>query len=243
MLRAARAFAAALSLLLAAATAQAAGLNRPPFEIPSGPIEPGVIDPTNPCIFHPELCPENPPVPPPDPCIENPEICEPEPPPPGDTLCDLSPALCDDDIPTVVLPTAPVTTGLFGAAKVKAGGVKVFEGFFLSLSYDETAGTFMAIDESQNAYTGHLTSTGNTGRKFTLFLDDGSGDVFAQYVAERGAAAAGSQGGTLAGHTTKWTLKLRADGSVALKIRSDVLLSGVGEIVFKANLTPSEDRP
>jgi hypothetical protein len=241
MRRVARAFAAASCLLLAAAAVQAAELDRPPFQAPVGPIEPGILDPIDPCLLHPELC-----GPPPDPCLENPELCQPEPPDPCDLapglcVCKLAPALCED--PPVLEPAEPVGHHLFGGAVVKAEGIKVFEGFPATLSFDTSARTFLLMTELGAVYTGNLAPKGKSGRKFSLFLDDASSDAFTAFVAARGAAAAGDSAGTVLGDSTRFVLKLDEAGAVSLKIRSDVLTSGVGNVVFKVTLTPSEDRP
>ena len=119
------------------------------------------------------------------------------------------------------------------------------EGFSVALSFDTTAKTFSLIDaESADIYTGNLAPKGPSGRKFTLFLDGPSKDAFVDYVASRGAAAAGSPAGTVLGDTTKIVLKVDEAGAIeSLKIKSQVLTSGVGEVVFKTLMTPSEDRP
>ena len=241
MRRIARAFAAASCLLLAASAVQAAELDRPPFQPPVGPIEPGILDPIDSCLLRPELCNQ-----PPDPCLENPELCQPEPPDPCDLtpailcVCELAPALCED-LPELE-PVEPAGHALFGNAVVRAEGIKVVEAFPAELSFDTTAHTFLLMDELGAVYTGNLAPKGKSGRKFSLFLDDASSDAFTAFVAARGAAAAGSPAGTVLGDSTRLVLKLDEAGAVSLKIRSDVLTSGVGAVVFKVTLTPSEER-
>jgi hypothetical protein len=246
MHRIARAFAAAAAILILGSAAHALDLNRPPFELPNPTIEPGVIDPTNPCVLHPELCePQNP-------CEEFPELCQPEPPDPCEAnpilcnpidLCEIAPQLCSEDPP--VLEPADPTPNLFGGAIVRADGQKVAESFVVELSFDTTAKTFSMIDgESGAIYTGNLAPKGKSGRKFTLFLDDPSKTEFVDFVASRGAAAAGSPAGSVLGDTTKIVLKLDETGAIeSLKIKSQVLTSGVGEVVYKTNMTPTEDQP
>jgi hypothetical protein len=239
--------AAALSLLLGGLAAQAAPLDRPPFHGgDSVPIEPGILDPVNDCLRFPELC--GPPDVPPDPCIESPELCEPIDP------CVLDPQLCDPIDPCELVPalceeppvaedpgSAPPEQEVFdhslaGNARVKAGDSKTSEPYTLLLSFDTTALTFSAMDGGGTLYTGHLAPKGKKGVKFSLFFDDASGDAFAADVAGRGAAASGRSAGSVVGKTAKLTLKLADDGSVSLKIKSEVLDSGTGEVVFKANL-------
>jgi hypothetical protein len=240
--------AVASSFALFAAATQAAELDRPPFfGGGSVPIEPGILDPVDDCLRFPGLCD---PTTPPDPCEENPELCEPEPPDPCELvpqlcnpldICELVPALCED--PPVAEP--PVNEppeqevfdhSLAGSAKVKGDGFKTSEAYTLLLSFDTAARTFSAMDADGTLYTGNLAPKGTKGTKFSLFLDAGSEDVFTSDVAGRGIAAAGVPGGTIAGDSSKLTLKLNEDGSVSLKIKSSVLVSGIGEVVFKANL-------
>ena len=238
--------AAASFVLLGALTTQAAPLDRPPFEVGGGPIEPGILDPVNDCLRFPQLC--EPGDPPPDPCTEHPELCDPEPPDPCPAgqlcpvdLCELVPSLCEDppiaEPPVAEPPEQEVFDhSLAGNAKVKVNGQKTSEPYTLLLNVDTTGLIFSAMDGAGNVYTGNLAPKGKKGVKFSLFLDDGSSDVFSQTVADRGIAASGLPGGTFIGETSKLTLRLNEDGTVSLKIKSEVLVSAVGTIVFKANL-------
>jgi len=240
--------AAASFALLGALASQAAPLDRPPFNGgDSIPIEPGILDPVNDCLRFPQLC--GPPEVPPDPCALNPDLCQPEPPDPclvnpqlcEPDLCELSPALCEEppiaEDPGNQPPEQEVFDhSLAGNAKLKGEGFKTSEPYTLLLSFDTTARTFSAMDGAGNLYTGNLTPKGKKGVKFSLFLDDASGDAFSADVAGRGAAASGRTAGSVLGETSKLTLKLNEDGSASLKIKSEVLVSGVGEVVFKANL-------
>jgi hypothetical protein len=241
------AIAVASTLALFTAAAQAAELDRPPFNGGgSVPIEPGILDPVNDCLRFPGLCD---PTTPPDPCLENPELCEPEPPDPCELvpqlcdplpICELAPALCED--PPVAEPGDETPEqevfdhSLAGSARVKGDGFKTSEPYTMLLSFDTAARTFSAMDGDGTLYTGNLAPKGTKGTKFSLFLDPGSEDVFNSDVAGRGAAASGVPAGTIAGDSSKLTLKLNEDGSVSLKIKSSVLVSGIGEVVFKANL-------
>ena len=248
--------AAASFALVGALASQAAPLDRPPFHGGgSVPIEPGVLDPANDCFRFPELC--GPPDVPRDPCLENPELCQPEPPEPcagNPRLCDpvdvcrLVPALCEEPPVAEEPGTEPPANeppeqevfdhSLAGNAKVKGDGFKTSEPFTLLLNVDTTARTFSALDGAGTVYTGNLASKGTKGVKFSLFLDPASSDVLSADVAGRGLAAAGLPGGTLAGGASKLTLRLAEDGSTSLKIKSEVLVSGLGVVVFKANLLP-----
>ena len=181
--------------------------------------------------LNPELCdPE-----PPDPCVLHPQLCDPI------DVCELTPALCEDppiaEDPGNEPPEQEVFDhSLAGNAKVKGDGFKTSEPYTLLLTVDTTARTFSAMDGAGNLYTGNLAPKGKKGVKFSLFLDQASGDVFSVDVAGRGIAASGSPGGTLIGESSKLTLRLNEDGSASLKIKSEVAVSGVGGVVFKANL-------
>jgi hypothetical protein len=115
---------------------------------------------------------------------------------------------------------------------VKGDGFKTSEPFTLLLNVDTTARTFSALDGAGTVYTGNLAPKGTKGVKFSLFLDPASSDVLSADVAGRGLAAAGS----VLGQSSKLTLKLNEDGTASLKVKSEVLVAGVGEVVFKANL-------
>ena len=93
------------------------------------------------------------------------------------------------------------------------------------------------MDAAGTVYTGNLAPKGTKADKFRLFPDGASGDALAADVAARAGGAAGRSAGTVLGQSSKLTLKLLEDGSVALKVKSEVLTSGIGEVVFKANLT------
>jgi hypothetical protein len=249
MNRIARAFAAAAAtLILGGSAAHALDLNRPPLDLPGGgKIEPGVLDPTDLCLLNPGLCE------PLDPCIQFPELCQPQPPPdpcasnpllcPID-LCEIAPQLCSEDPP--VLEPVPPSPNLAGNVVVRAQGVKVIATFGVALSFDTTSNTFsMADSGTGDFYTGNLAPKGPSGRKFTLFLDAASSNAFHEFVAGRGADAAGSSSpGSVAGNSTKIVLKLDETGAVeSLKIKSQVLTTGIGEVVFKTNMAPVEDQP
>lgn len=222
--------------LLGALASQATPLDQPPFHGgDSVPIEPGILDPVNDCFRFPEFC--GPPDVPPDPCLENPELCQPEPPDP----CQTNPLLCEDppvaEDPSGETPEQETFAhSLAGTARVKGDGFKASEPYTLLLNVDAAARTFSAMDGSGTLYVGNLAPKGKKGVKFSLFLDEASGDTFVADVAARGAAASGRAAGSVLGDSSKLTLKLNEDGSASLKIKGEVLVSGVGEVVFKANL-------
>jgi hypothetical protein len=234
----ARAFAAAaVCVLLGAAAARAADLNRPPFiRVPSGPIEPGGLDLTNPCILHPESC--LPPEPEPDPCIENPEICQPDPPPP----CDPTIEVCDPVEEPIADPVDLTPIEFLGGAKVKADGKKFVASTNITLSFDTTALTFFILSDGEIALAGNLAPKGTTGRKFLLFLDDASSDAFAANFAEGGGQVAGRAAGNVLGQSTRMVLTLNEGAPMTLKIRSEVLTSGVGTVVVKASFASVADQ-
>lgn len=231
----------------AALASHAAVLDRPPFDPGTRPIEPGILDPVSDCLRFPQLCnPTQPPQPPPDPCFLDPDSCPPEPPCVGGLcpplpLCEVAPSLCEDPPVAEPVDEEPPEQEVFdhrltGTAKVKARGGKSKEPYTLLLTVDTIALTFSAMDESGTLYTGNLVPKGKKGLKFKLFLDSGSSTLFEADVASRGLAASGLPSAPPSGGATKLTLKLNQDGSASLRMKSEVLVPAVGEIVFKANL-------
>jgi hypothetical protein len=126
---------------------------------------------------------------------------------------------------------------LTGTAKVKGKGLKASQPYTLQLSFDPAAGTFLAMAADGAVYTGNLVAKGKRGDKFRLFLDDATEGALAADVAGRAAIASGRAAGALLGETSKLTLKLGRNGELALRLKSEVLTSGIGEVVLKANLT------
>jgi hypothetical protein len=177
--------------------------------------------------------------PPVDPCIESPELCDPEPPPPPTSICDRFPGLCVNEDPPKAQPEppAPAFSHTFsGSAKVRGKGFKDSEPYTLQMNFETTALTFLAMDADGHVYGGNLVPKGKTGSKFRLFLDGSSTDALAADVAERAATASGRSVGTALGESSKLILKLNDDGSISLKMKSEVLVTDVGEVSFKANL-------
>lgn len=216
------------ALLLGGAGARAL----PPTTLPGNTGGGGIIN--DPCILNPELCLPEPPV---DPCIEFPNLCtDPPPPPPTGGICDRFPDLCVNGDPPVAQPADPTFSHhLAGSAKVKGDGFKTSQPYALDLNFDKSALTFLAMDSSGKLYSGNLVPKGTHGNKFRMFLDGSSSDAFAADVAGRAADAAGRSAGNVLGESSKLTLKLAEDGSASLKIKSEVLVNGMGEVGFKAN--------
>jgi hypothetical protein len=221
----------ALCLLLTASGARAL----PPGGGPIGPIddcfddpEGCVLDPTDPCLENPELCE---PPPPPDPCVVDPASCEPDPVDP----CEVTD--CEEEPPVAEPPGPTFSHELSGPAKVKAAGQKSTAPYTLSLSFDTSALTFSAMDGDGTLYTGRLAPKGKKGTKFQLFLDATSDTAFSADIAGRGAQVSGRSAGSVLGQSGKLILKLLPEGGTSLKIKREVLVANVGEVVFKANLS------
>ena len=218
-------FFAALAICLLLTSASARAL--PPGGGIIDPTDPILEPPIDPCIRFPQLCEP----PPPDPCVEFPELCEPVDP------CELIACPPTAEPPVAEPPAQTFSHELTGIAKVKAGDAKTSEPYTLSLNVDTAALTFLAMDGDGTLYSGNLAPKGKKGVKFQLFLDDASGDELAADVAARGAATSGRTAGAVLGESGKLILKLLEDGSASLKIKREVLVSGVGEVIFKATLT------
>jgi len=105
------------------------------------------------------------------------------------------------------------------------------------MNFDTSALTFSAMDADGTLYSGNLVPKGKKGNKFRLFLDDGSSDALSADVAERAGTASGRAPGAVLGESAKLTLKILEDDSLLLKVKTEVLVDGIGEVVFKARLT------
>jgi hypothetical protein len=144
------------------------------------------------------------------------------------------------DLPAPEPPTEPpapiFSHELAGSAKLKVGRAKSVEPYSLQMNFDPSALTFLAMDGDGTLYGGNLAPKGTRGDKFKLFLDGASSVAFAADVAARGAGASGRTAGSVLGEISKLTLTVDEDGSASLKIKSEVLVDGVGEVAFKANL-------
>ena len=193
----------------------------------------------DPCDLIPGLC-DDPPPPPEDPCVLNPRLCG-----PVIDLCDIAPFACDGGLPPIAQPEDPPAptfdhaADLAGSAKIRGGDFQADQPFTVLLNFD--ASTFLAATGEGHVYSGHLSPKGTKGTKFQLFLDAGSEDALSAEVGGRAADASGRAAGNVLGTTSKLVLKLRPDGTGSLKIKANVLFQGVGEVVFKANLTGPVD--
>jgi hypothetical protein len=223
MLRNSLAAFVALALLAAGTGARAL----PPTDIPD--LTGGIIEP------------------PIDPCDLDPDLCVPDPEPPT-SICDRFPALCVNEDPPVfeppeepLAPVLPLILG--GTARIKGTGFRTSEPYGLRMNADPDAGTFLAMDEHGTLYSGHLVPKGTQGDKFKLFLDEPSSQAFGASVAATAATATGRSAGAVLGESSKLTLKVNEDGSLSLKIKSQLLVGGLGELAFKANLVEAQPDP
>jgi hypothetical protein len=178
------------------------------------------------CLDHPEspLCGgpfEEPPVvdpgdPEPEPCTGNPLLCDPP-------VAEVDPE-----------PEAP-STELAGPARFKGPGFNRPAEAFGTLSYD--AATF-SLDSnlSCDPALGTVVAKGPSGKKFQLFPDDASLDAWAESMAFSARVLAG-RGGEPVGKTAKVILKENADGTLTLRIKVQVVVEELGEVVYKATLT------
>lgn len=132
--------------------------------------------------------------------------------------------------------TSPLDGELTGRAKLKGKQLKVRQPYTLQLSSDVAAGTFLAMDANGAVYAGHVVAKGKKGKKFRLFLDDASQSALAGDIATRAAAASGRSAGGVLGKTSELVLKVRKNGSLALRIKLELVDSALGEIVFDAKL-------
>lgn len=182
------------------------------------------------------------------PFCEDPPV-DPDPDPPIDP-CDLVPTApgCSEEPPVVEDPPAEPPAPSFsheldGSARVKGNGFKASEAYSLQMNFDTSALTFLAMDADGTLYSGNLVPKGTKGTKFRVFLDEGSGDALSADVAARAGTASGRAPGAVLGDTSKLTLKILEDDSVLLKVKSEVLVDGIGEVVFKARLTGAPAAP
>ena len=208
-------------LILAAPQARAI-----PFceAFPEAPIcdseEPPEEPPVDPCELDPGSCE-------PDPCELDPGSCEPDP-------CELDPASCEP-VPEPEPEVLDHSADLSGTGVVKADGSRERAEASMDLYFGTES--FMLVPQSCVFLTGALLPKGTKGNKFQLFLDDASRSAYASFVAERAAGLRRLAPAHVLDESSKLILKLRHDGSAVLRIKSQVLLFGVDEVVFKANLS------
>lgn len=160
--------------------------------------------------------------------------------------CLVNPILCNtvvllplegvELLPMQAPPTPTFALTLEGTARVKAGAFKSRETSVLKLNVDTVALTFLAMDGAGKLYSGNLTPKNQNGTKFALFLDASSASAFAADVMARGTAAAGPATPAILGSNAQIVFKQKADGSASLRIKSAVLVEGIGEVTFNAKL-------
>jgi hypothetical protein len=128
-----------------------------------------------------------------------------------------------------------------GVAHFRGDGFRASQPYALQVSLDADARIFLAMDGNGRLYGGHLVPKGERGRRLSLVLDAGSSEVLAADLAARAAAASGHGAGrSILGQSAKLVLSSKEDGSPRLRIQSEVLVDGVGVVVFKANLSGVE---
>lgn len=190
------------------------------------------------CELNPDAPICNPdPDPDPDPCEIDPASCEPDPDP-----CEVDPASCEPDPDPAPqpdpepdpLPEQEIYTHgakLAGSVLVKRAGQKerTSSEFYFLMNEDHFALLF-----DRDGIRGALAPKGKKGKKFQLFLDDASVDLFAEFVMEQ--AGLDPAAANVLGETSKLVLTLRDDQTALLKIKSQLLTEGAGEMVFKARL-------
>jgi hypothetical protein len=169
----------------------------------------------------PPIDPGDPP-PPPGPCAIDPSLC-----PPIEDLPVLEPAEPEEALPTV---------DFEGAFRFKGPGFLRSGETSVTLAHDED--TFSLKLGCVDA-TGTVVQKGRAGKKHELFLDDASLEALADEFAFSARFFAG-RGGEPLGQTAKLVLKENEDGSFSLKIKLQVVVEDLGEVVYKANLSNVE---
>jgi hypothetical protein len=178
--------------------------------------------------------PDDPP-PDPNPCDLDPSLCEPPPDP-----CTVDPSLCPEEPPDEQ-PPLPVVHRLEGTFRFKVPGFVDTGETNVELAYDDTNFSY-DLSPGCNAATGMVVAKGRKGRKLQLFLSDESLDAFAEDLAASARRRAG-RGGAVVGKTSKVILKKLDGGDQSLKIKVQVAVADLGEVVFKANLVDFDAEP
>ena len=163
--------------------------------------------------------------------FEEPPVVDPGDPEPDP--CAGNPLLCDPPVAEVE-PEAP-STELAGPARFKGPGFNLSREASATLSYD--ASTF-SLDSSLGCdpALGTVVAKGPSGKKFQLFPDDASLDAWADAIAFSAKLIA-QRGGDPVGKTAKVVLTENADGTLTLRIKVQVVVEDLGEVVYKATLT------
>jgi hypothetical protein len=160
------------------------------------------------------------------------------PPPPDPDPCELDPSLCE---PPPEDPPLPVVHRLDGTFRFKVPGSVDTGETEVELAYDDTNFSY-DLSPGCNQATGPLVAKGRKGNKFQLILNDATLDEFAEWLAESARRRAG-RGGAVMGKTAKVILKKLDDDDHSLKIKVQVVVADLGEVVFKANLLDSSFEP
>jgi hypothetical protein len=175
--------------------------------------------------------------PPVDPCDADPSLCPPPPPP----ICQINPSLCEGGEGPVLEPVEPEeepTTDFLGSFRFKGPGFDRPGDAAVQLAHDDATFSF-GLQPGCLTPTGTVVKKGPHGKKFQLFLDDASLDAFADSLAESARFLAG-RGGQPLGKTSKVILKKTGEDTWSLKIKFQVVVEDLGEVVYKANLTSGE---
>jgi hypothetical protein len=162
-----------------------------------------------------------------------------DPPPPS--LCAIDPSLCPPPTGGVLEPVepeeAPPTVALVGPFRFKGPGfLRSGDDATVELAHDEATVT---VESGCVTATGTVVQRGRSGKKHELFLDGPSLDALAGEFAFAASRMAG-RGGEVAGKTAKITLKEKEDGALSLKIKIQVVVADLGEVVYKANLSNAD---
>jgi hypothetical protein len=159
-----------------------------------------------------------------------------EEPPVDPDPCDANPSLCPPEVDPVEVEPEPElpSVEMAGGGRFKGPGFNRPVEATGSLSYDEsTFSLFSNLD--CEAAAGTVVAKGPSGKKHQLFLDDASLDAYAESLARSARLLTGA-GGAPVGKTSKLVLKENADGTLSLKIKIQVVVEDLGEVVYKANL-------
>jgi hypothetical protein len=138
-----------------------------------------------------------------------------------------------EDQPLVTID--PTATAMFGRSTLRVDGQKVSEATSFKIAFDLDAQTFSLLAFERVLLTGHLAPKGKSGRKFTLFLDEGSHESLTVMVAKLSFAITNRAAESILGDTTTLVMKLDENGLPSLKVKSHVLTQGFGAAVFKAS--------
>jgi hypothetical protein len=140
-------------------------------------------------------------------------------------------------------PVATFSQAFAGSVSVKGEGFKTSQPYSLQVNFDAAELSFLAMDVGGTLYSGHMGPRGRSRHSLALFLDGDSNDALATDAAARAASASNRSAGRVLGGSSRLVVTVKENGSVSLKIRSEVLVDGMGTVVLKANLTPTDAAP